>query len=207
MIKQPDYSSWLRKPYWRLDEAVALMLGTDPRQRPEKYGNQKQYDEYNEMLETATRSEGIDLQTLTSTSHHPMVELFGTNYAKVDPATFVQWANTKDYCVPGELSHLLDEPEQQQQRGEKEGLVPINKPKRKDDWFDAICEAVKVFEAANERTPSQSELWQALVTNPPASYGIEYDREKKQLNMPGGNPMDRENFSKRYGRYYPNRPH
>ena len=111
MIKQPDYSSWLRKTYWRLDEAVALMLGIDPRQRLYKHGNQKQYEEYNERLDTATRSEGTDLQTRTSTFQHPMVELFGTDYAQVDPATFVQWANTKGYDIPDELLRLLDSDE------------------------------------------------------------------------------------------------
>ncbi len=111
MIKSPDYLSWLRKPYWLLDEAVALMLRIDPKQRIDKYGNEKQYEEYHEMLDTATRSEGTDLQTRTSTFQHPMVELFGTDYAQVDPATFVQWANTEGYDIPDELLRLLDSDE------------------------------------------------------------------------------------------------
>jgi len=86
---------------------------------------------------------------------------------------------------------------------EGKGIVRIHEPERKDDWFNVIHDAIKVFEKDKGHTPIKSELWGILVNNPPSIYGIEYDKTKKALVIPGSSSMDRENFNKRYGRYYP----
>lgn len=118
-IEPANYLSWIRKDYWRLDEAVSLMLGMEPGQQLDKYRDQQRYDEYKEMLETTLRCEAESLEVLAGTHSHPMFEVFDTDYAQVKPTTFVQWANTKGYCVPDELSQLLhsNEPESGVQPG------------------------------------------------------------------------------------------
>lgn len=212
MTTRPDYSHWLRKPAWRLDDAVLLVLGIDPGSypspliRPSGANLRMRRSPPNvfwDFLDVAMKSEGRDLDVLEYSSE----SVSGTSYANVPLVAFMNWAKHASCKIPDELVHLLDEPEQRQRSGEKKGITPIKEPKRKDYWFNVIHDAIKLFEKDKGCTPSKSELWRAMVASPPGDYGIEYNERKKALKFPGSTPLDRENFNKRYTRYYPDKHH
>jgi len=102
-----NYRRWIRKPTWYLNEAVALMLAIEPGQGISEYRDRDLYGKYADMLDTALRSEGQDLDVLTNTFRHPLCELFDTRYATVRPSTFLSWAKSIGYRLPEPLLPLL----------------------------------------------------------------------------------------------------
>lgn len=156
-------------------------------------------------LDAAMKSEGRDFDVLEYSSE----SVSGTSYAKVEPIKFVKWADKRGINVPGELLKLLeysdtDVADEMKGNGKEEKkIIMIQTPERKDDWFDVIRDGAVAYENKHGCTSSQIQLWSWLVSNPPAEYSIHYDESKKVLKMPGGNTLGRENFNKRYDRYYP----
>lgn len=88
---KPDFGYWAKLPYWNIEEAVALVLGRDP-----KYANRKGVQpylnvswgarQYEQTLVIAERAVGM--QQLTN----------GTI-----PGPFLAWAKRYDISVPAEL--------------------------------------------------------------------------------------------------------
>jgi len=197
VLKPADYTRWKRKNPWRLHEAVALMLGIEPNQEIQE--DDQVYSDYWDMLETAVRSERgerKDLPTKGRTQVNRYVEI----YASVNQADFLKWAKRKEYNIPNELTDILDNRKSEHAVQEKI-MIPIVTPKSKDDWFHVIRDAVLAFQNRNGYTPSNPKLWSVLIKSPPDDYGIAFDN--KCLTLPDGNSMDRENFNKRYNRYFP----
>ncbi len=83
-------------------------------------------------------------------------------------------------------------------------LLAIVPPQRKNDWYFAIYETAKAFEAKNKFTPTERELWKELQTNPPPRYGITCKKSAQSIVLfLDDKSLDREAFGKRYKSYYP----
>lgn len=93
------------------------------------------------------------------------------------------------------------EPDQPKQTDDPR-IIPIIELAKKDDWFYVIRDTARAFETEHGFTPSHSQLWARLVSTPPEEYGITYDSDSDRLSFPGAKPMDRENFNKRFKRYF-----
>ena len=215
MIKHPDYQRWLQKPWWRLDDAVLLVLGIDPesqhhpRRRPKEGGLRMKVSTlpniFWDFLDTAMKSEGRDLNVIEYSGEGAL----GATHAKVRPLVFVKWAQKLGYLIPCKLLEYIGETEpeavsetEDPEQGIEQSLIRISVPKKKDAWFEMMRDGALAYERKHGRTPSQSQLWLWLTSNPPAEFSAKYDERKKVLKTTDG-ILSRDNFNKRYGNYYP----
>jgi hypothetical protein len=85
-------------------------LGVDPESRYAEYEGAPEasfFDEYQDMLDTAHRSEGRGLSVIKRTES----TLRWPVHAKVEPAVYVRWAERSGYAIPPELQFLLESDE------------------------------------------------------------------------------------------------
>ena len=104
---EPDYVDWFRRGYWRINEAVSLLLNA----APDKTDELKELDEnfrkeYEKILAVAKTVEGIELFVIGKGSFSTSS---GSYYAKVPPENFVRWAQTNKYEIPKPLLDFLDD--------------------------------------------------------------------------------------------------
>ena len=87
---------------------------------------------------------------------------------------------------------------------DKHRLRKIVEPKKKDDWYYVLYEAIRVFEQQHGHTPNESQLWLSL--NRCSLKGYEFERAERLgvdgYQLFGGKHLDREAFKKRYQRLY-----
>ncbi len=69
-----------------------------------------------------------------------------------------------------------------------------------DGWAKAIDAMARHFLSEYKRQPNETEAWQQLLTNPPASYAITF-KEGKSIEMPGEPLLTRDSFNLRWNRY------
>jgi len=82
----------------------------------------------------------------------------------------------------------------------KPASIPVFKePKRKDDWYYCIQDAITNFQNDHGRFPSEPQIWSYLHSGKPAGWSIQKKGNKLILSE---TEMDRENFSKRFNRYF-----
>lgn len=84
-------------------------------------------------------------------------------------------------------------------------IMPMVKPKKKDDWFAVLFAAIKEFESEFGFTPNKQQLWSRLNSNPPRGYDLNYieKRGAAGFQLFKGKHLDREAYGKRYQRLYP----
>ncbi len=115
----PNYTKWIRKAFWHLDEGVALLLGADPNNVKELRNRTSIPQEFREfliefhdMLDTAERSEGVEYEVNLPSINNG----WRITYAEVKPTVFLKWAKEKGYRIPSELKPVLSwvTPDEQQ---------------------------------------------------------------------------------------------
>ena len=111
----PNYSHWAIMDFWRLDEAVCLLLDIDPKNKDAQLRSSKELEnKFDELLTVALRAEGNSLIVSSKTLTRHVNWGDGVVYARVTPDTIKKWGKSKGYELPELLLRLLDGKEKQQ---------------------------------------------------------------------------------------------
>jgi hypothetical protein len=110
-LKADDYTKWLRRDLWTLQQALFLLLGAEPPTRffnPDSYDSDEyptkfaqHYQEYFELAEDA-----VLLKTLRPLESFQLAE--PTHEMKFDPKHILEWARTKQLDIPAPLEPILN---------------------------------------------------------------------------------------------------
>lgn len=84
------------------------------------------------------------------------------------------------------------------------GIIPINEPRTKDDWFLIMEAAIHEYEKIHGHTPSRNQLRSALIETSPKDWDVKYQMQEKQFTSSDiEKPLSNTSFTRRYRRYYP----
>jgi|GEM_PF-2515350 len=192
----PNIDFWKQKELWTLIEAACLLSGKPP-QNPREFNPHPTTGELSAQIYDALK-DAIQLRK---------IEWFESRDGyirgrRVKPSDVVSWAINRGYNPPSVLLDLAERDNPESATGGN-GLIKMNEPKTKDDWFYVFRDCIRAFESEYGYTPNAKQLWARLIANPPPEYGITWDSKKESLLIPGARPLDKDAFRKRYSRLYP----
>jgi hypothetical protein len=173
MSERLDYSRWLRKVVWRLDEAAALLLRINPKNIPTY---PLRHDEYEDLLDTASRAA---VHGQLAVERWPMG--YGDEYHDVKPLVFLKWAMKSGYFIPEELFNLLDlsgtdDATNHAGNLESDSSSSGSKKKvsRKRRITTAIERAREGYLERNSREPTSDEIFSLLAENDETGCVVDY---------------------------------
>lgn len=161
-----QYEKWLRRDTWRLNEAALIFVGLDPKyihKSPSRLTKMDaEYDEYDDILDTALRAEGRSLK-VESPTFFDGVEYI---YAEVSPQIFVEWANGK-FSIPEPVQFLLNEVEIQGEEDFKGSVL--------DQRIESMRVIVKKLIEENKFNPNENrwpkkDIWLCAVEHDPGLF-------------------------------------
>jgi len=81
-------------------------------------------------------------------------------------------------------------------------IQPVNL-QRSDTWHKILLLTIDSFTQKYHETPEPDKFWSFLIENPPHEYQVKYNSIEKILTSGSENPLDKENYQKRFKTLYP----
>ena len=170
---QADFDYWARLSSWKVEEAVALSFGKNPKVvtlknivqngvKDSNFGN-----EFLGVLEIVTRA----------------VE-DGVLDKKLKPSVFLAWAKGLKISVPDGLIEAVNKFNKPSPPESKEGSTRLQVPElqRQDEFREILVECISDFYKRNSYLPNINEVIRKLKKAPPEGELVEFESDSFKIN-------------------------